>query len=204
MAEAGVQPRVVLVEDEPRLRATLARAVEQLGFACAAYGSAEAALKAWPAEVDRPLVVVADLNLPGMSGLDLLTRLRERVGPGRAAFIVLTGFGSLASAQRAIDLGVVAFLTKPSPLGDLEAALDRAWRRLETGPHRKRPGHGVDPPHAVMGGSDADAEQTLEALERRHILEVVARRGGNRRAAAEELGISVRKLYYRLAEYGQE
>ncbi|MEM6551812.1 MAG: response regulator [Planctomycetota bacterium] len=199
-----MNPRVVLVEDEPRLRNTLSRAVEQMGFGCEAFGSGEAALKAWPAVHDRPVIVVVDLNLPGMSGLELLAQIRERVEPNGAAFIVLTGFGDLAAAQYAIELDVVAFLTKPSPLGDFEAALDKAWRRLAIGPHEKRPAVGIPAIPDAASVTDPTVKQTLEEIERRHILDVVARQGGNRKAAAEELGISVRKLYYRLAEYGEE
>lgn len=204
MTEQDAQPPVVLVEDEPRLRKTLSRAIEQMGFVCEAHGSAESALKAWPPPEGPPCIVVTDLNLPHMAGLELLTKLRDQADAAQVAFVVLTGFGDLPAAQQAIDLNVVAFLTKPCPLGDLEAALDKAWRRIATGPHEKQ----TSLPEAEASDSqssvtDEAADLSLVELERRHILEAVTRHGGNRQAAAEELGISVRKLYYRLAEYGE-
>ena len=52
----------------------------------------------------------------------------------RSIICVMTGYGDLEAAQQAIRLGVADFLTKPCSLGDLEHALDRAWRRCITQP----------------------------------------------------------------------
>ena len=176
-------PKVLLVEDEPRLRDVIGEALRTWGFSCAATRSGEEAIR-W-CETDRPDVLLLDLNLPGRSGLETCQALRER-GIDAAA-IVLTGYGDLAAAQRAIELGVVAFLTKPFRLGELEQALARAWRRPE-------PILANEPPPAVR----------LDEVERRHILHVLDSHNGNRTAAAKQLGISRRTLQYRLAEYGRD
>ncbi len=69
-------------------------------------------------------IVLLDLNLPGMTGMDFFRKLRDRWPITQV--IILTGFGDLESAREAIRLDVVDFLTKPCHLGELEQALDRA------------------------------------------------------------------------------
>lgn len=177
---------MLIVEDEPRLRELLLRAVRDMGFPPTATRTGEEALRVMEAKAHA--IVMLDLNLPGMGGLELLAILRQR-WPALQA-IILTGFGDLEAAKQAIHLDVVDFLTKPCPLGEIEAALDRARRRLA--PMEKA---------ALLPETAQAASGTMEDVEERHILAALARHQGNRSAAAAELGISVRKLYYRLAEY---
>jgi DNA-binding NtrC family response regulator len=183
-------PSLLIVEDEPRLRELLVRAVAQWNVGAHAVRTAEEALK--HLETHRADILLLDINLPGMSGLELLRTLRERGSKVQA--IVLTGFGDLEAAKLAIRLDVVDFLTKPFHLGDLEVAIDRARKRLM--PPRPELGEAGPPP--PFGDTP---EQTLEELERRHILAALERNRGNRTATAEELGISRRTLQYRIAEY---
>jgi DNA-binding NtrC family response regulator len=212
--------RVLIVEDEPRMRDMLARAVA--GMSCSAQGArhAEEALRQMADEARGPAeVVILDLNLPGMTGTELLPLLKQRWPATQV--IILTGFGDLDAARQAIRCDAVDFLTKPCHLGELEAALDRARRRLAPPPPsasapaaggRSYPGANpasAEASEAFERPDEAEACQErpllgagrLDALERHHILAVLARHAGNRAAAAAELGISVRTLYYRLAEY---
>lgn len=185
-------PRVLIVEDEPRMRELLLRAITGWGFEAAAARSGEEALRL--AADDPPHIAVLDLDLPGIGGLETFARLRERQPMLQG--IVLTGFGSLDAARQAIHLDVVEFLTKPVPLGDLEHALDRAIRRVVPAPPPVVPEEvASDPP---------PPGQTLAEVERHHILETLARNNGNRTATAAELGISRRTLYYKLGEYQRE
>jgi DNA-binding NtrC family response regulator len=188
-------PRVLIVEDEPRMRELLTRAVTGWGFDTTAARSGEEALRL--AADDPPHIVLLDLDLPGMNGLETFEKLREKLPDLQA--IVLTGFGSLDSARKAIHLDVVEFLTKPAPLGDLEHALDRAIRRLA-------PSLPQAPivPDLIAANEPPPPGQTLAEVERRHILETLARNSGNRTATATELGISRRTLYYKLAEYQKD
>jgi two-component system C4-dicarboxylate transport response regulator DctD len=204
---AAVAPRVLVVEDEARLRELLLRVLPGWGFEVAAARSAEEAMRL--AAADPPDVVLLDLNLPGEDGLAFFRRLRARWP--RVQAIVQTGFGSVASAQEAIRLEVVEFLTKPSSLGDLERALDRAMRRLSAGGHPPvLPSAAADPGGRganVTVPTDAPAGavgKTLDEVERQHILAALSRHRGNRTATAAELGISRRTLYYKLEEYQKE
>jgi DNA-binding NtrC family response regulator len=212
----NVARHVLLVEDEPRLRDMLLRAVTDMGFEPHGAASAESALRAME---ERPFeVVVLDLTLPGMNGMELFERLRAR--DPALQVIVLTGFGDMGAAQRAIHLDAVEFLTKPCPLGDLEAALERARARRQKLASQDAPSSAVMSPRlealasavaaaapapaTALPASHSDEQQSLEAVERRHILSVLEKNGGNRTATAAELGISLRKLYYRLGQYQRE
>jgi len=190
--------RVLIVDDEPRMRDMLSRAVAEMGFDAAASGSAESALRAL--EQNPADIVLLDLNLPGMGGMDFFHLLRKKWA--QTQVIILTGFGDLTAAQQAIRLEAVDFLAKPCPLGQLEQALERArQRRAAVAPPIVLP----DPPEeaAPIPAAPQDSE-LLEDVERNHILAALERHGGNRAAAAAELGISLRKLYYRLEKYQRE
>ncbi|HEX2973690.1 MAG TPA: response regulator [Tepidisphaeraceae bacterium] len=119
--------RVLIVEDEPRMRELLLRAVGSWGWEVSAARTGEEALRAMEAEARQ--IVLLDLNLPGMGGLDCLEQMRRQWAETQV--VILTGFGDLEAARRAIHLDVVEFLTKPCHLGELEQAMDRARRRLE-------------------------------------------------------------------------
>ncbi len=187
--------RVLIVEDEQRLRDVLTRGIESLGCEALGAGSGEEALKL----IDRhePPIAILDLNLPGMSGMDLFARIREHKPDTHV--IILTGFGDLDAARQAIRLDVVDFLTKPCHLGDLEVALSRARQRMML--VEPPPIDPPDDPPAAETSTDIDYPAKLADIERRTILDALARHDGNRKTTAEELGISVRTLYYRLKEY---
>src|SRR2546428_7792250 len=110
--------RVLIVEDESRLRDMLVRAVTDMGFAASGAASAEAALRHL---ADKPAdIAVLDLNLPGMGGMELFARLRQQ-NPA-VQVIILPGFGDLEAAQQAIHFRAVGFLTTPCALWDLAGA----------------------------------------------------------------------------------
>jgi DNA-binding NtrC family response regulator len=147
-----------------------------------------------------------------MGGLEFLEQVRQRWPSTQA--VILTGFGDLEAARQAIRLNVVDFLTKPCPLGELEVALDRARnRRLQavsadgSWSRSAARADAVDEEAADERDEPAAAGGTtpsLEAMEQRHILAVLEKNHGNRTATAAELGISLRKLYYRLGQYQKQ
>lgn len=187
------QTRVLVVEDEPRLRDVLASGISEMDFETTTARSGEDAVRVM--ETGPHDIVLLDLNLPGMDGLETLDIIRDR-WPG-VAVIILTGFGDLEAAQTAIRMDVVDFLTKPASLGDLEKALDRARHVCSV---TSQP----DEPVADLkdqSPTTTDAPRTIQEVERKQILEALERNKGNRAKTAAELDISVRTLYYRLAEY---
>jgi len=204
--EDDTSPRVLIVEDEPRLREMLLHALPDMGFTGSGAKSGEEGLKVME---QRPhQIIVLDLNLPGMSGLEFFAQVRERWPSTQV--VILTGYGDLETAKKAIQLDVADFLTKPTPLGDLEAALERARRRFREPPKAKPALDRIEEaeedvePIAPPPGAEERGAATLREIERDHILAALRRNNGNRNATAEELGISVRTLYYRLNEYQKE
>jgi DNA-binding NtrC family response regulator len=203
---SSIGRRVLVVEDESRLRDMLNRAVRDMGFEILTVGSAESGLRILE---EKPIdIAIVDLNLPGMGGLEFLEVIHKRwpdIQP-----IILTGFGDLPSAKKAMHMDAVDFLTKPCALGDLEVALERARQRRaaklpqmpvlpDPPPEDREPR--MPPPQPVQSGAEA---MTLEEMEKRHILATLEKNHGNRTLTAQELGISLRKLYYRLGQYQRE
>ncbi len=216
-------PTVLLVDDEARLRDVLVRSIQSLGHTVRGAGTAEEALRMMKQSASD--VAIVDLNLPGMSGMDLFAELRRKHPATQV--IILTGFGDLDTAQQAIRLDAVDFLTKPCHLGELELALDRAARRRHDPDTKPDPRLDHPEPHPpfpqkptdfVRGSPPAPERnpqspqtpsvgppptdgKTLEDLEREAILDALRRHDGHRRAAAAELRISLRKLYYCISRY---
>jgi DNA-binding NtrC family response regulator len=187
--------RVLIVEDEARLRDMLVRAVTDMDFGATGVASAEAALRHFADQAVE--IAILDLNLPGMSGMQLFSRVRKQ--HPQTQVIVLTGFGDLDAAKAAIHLDAVDFLTKPCALGDLEVSLDRARARLA-----KTTVVVQSPEQPAPAADPTNADNSMEMVERNHILAVLEKNHGNRAATAAELGISLRKLYYRLEQYQQQ
>jgi two-component system response regulator RegA len=186
--------KVLVVDDEGRLRDVLTRAIASWGFQVSGARSGEEALRLM--QSSKFDVSILDLNLPGVSGIELFEKLRA-VNPEQQV-IVLTGFGNLEAARATIRLDVVDFLEKPCPLGELEKSLHRATQRLV----RPMPQHLV--PAEKEPEADDEPVQTLEDVEREHIISALRRNDGNRTATALELGISRRTLQYKLSEYHRQ
>ena len=194
-------PHVLIVEDEQRMRDLLLRSLTNWGFEASAARSAEEAMRS--VDQSPPDIVLLDLNLPGMDGLQFFQALRQKQPEVQG--IVLTGFASIEAAKQAVHMDMVEFLTKPCHLGEVEQALDRAMRRIAP----PEPPIVPDPSFAEAGDNftpreDDGTPRTLEEVEREHILSTLQRQGGNRTATATELGISRRTLYYKLTEYQKQ
>lgn len=110
---------VLLIDDDVDVLRAIGNVFEQAGYEVARELEAEAGLAAY--DRLRPEVVLLDLNLPGMSGLEALARFKER----NAAVIVLTGHAEVSTAVQAMQLGAENFLTKPVDLPHLLAAAAR-------------------------------------------------------------------------------
>jgi DNA-binding NtrC family response regulator len=200
----SVAQRILIVEDERRLHEMLVAYLTEMGLEPAGAASAETALRLL--EQQPFAIAIVDLNLPGMGGMDFCQRVRQR-WPS-IQLIILTGFGDLEMAKRAIRLDVVDFLTKPCGMDNLEAALGRArlrWldRWLATADHRSLSPPPPEPHAESVQSSSTPLPVSIDDMERQLILAAVERHNGSREAAAAELGISVRKLYYRLRQYQQ-
>ena len=128
--------KVVVIEDEELVRRGIVMAVDWASVDCEVVGEAsngEAGLE----EIRRlrPDIVVTDIRMPRMDGLEMLRRLREE-GCG-VSVILLTAYSDFSYAQAALKLGAVDYLLKPFHDGELEAAVQRI---AERGRVRTKPG----------------------------------------------------------------
>ncbi len=177
----------LIVEDEPRFRAFLAEVVHGLDMDAATAATASEARRL--VRSGAPDLLLLDLNLPVVEGMTFLEEVRAALPS--VPVVIITGFGDLDAAKRAIRLGVSDFLTKPCDLGQLEDAIARARTRA------------VEPARREMAAETKTEPTTpsLAEVEREAILQALSRSRGNRSDAARKLGISRRALYDKISEY---
>ncbi|HXA66881.1 MAG TPA: sigma-54 dependent transcriptional regulator [Bryobacteraceae bacterium] len=111
---------VLVVDDEEKLRRVVELQLKTAGFEVEQAGSAEEALKL----TDGADVILTDLRLPGISGLELLAKLRRQ--DSHTPVIVMTAFGSIETAVDAMKAGAVDFLPKPFSLDHLMTVINKA------------------------------------------------------------------------------
>jgi two-component system KDP operon response regulator KdpE len=126
---AGDPPVVLIVEDELSIRRFLRPSLQGEGFAVAETGSGAEALAL--AASRHPAVILLDLGLPDLDGLEVLRRLREA---GSVPVIVLTARGRDEDKIAGLDAGADDYLTKPFSVGELLARIRVALR------HARKPG----------------------------------------------------------------
>jgi two-component system response regulator DesR len=136
--------RVLLAEDQAMVRGALA-ALLRLENDIEVVASCANGLLAWT-EAQRliPDVILADVEMPGLTGLELALRVRERALPSRV--VIVTTFARTGYLRRALDAGVAGYLLKDAPAQQLADAV----RRVHAG------GRVVDPQLAVEAWSEAD------------------------------------------------
>jgi DNA-binding NtrC family response regulator len=110
---------VLLIDDDADVLRSVGTYFERVGWEVARELDGEAGLSAY--DRLKPEVVILDLHLPGMDGMEVLARLRER----NAAVILLTGQGDVPTAVRAMQIGAENFLVKPMDMDHLVAAAAR-------------------------------------------------------------------------------
>jgi two-component system, response regulator RegA len=173
---------MLVVDDDDIFRGRLARSLRRRGFVVEEAADYEEALGLAAERVFE--LAVIDLRLPGHSGLELVRDLLAAQPDVRA--LMLTGYGSIATAIDATRLGAVNFIQKPADADDILAAFDR----------------GEKPPLSETE-IDYDAP-SLARAEWEHINRVLTDCGGNISEAARRLGIHRRTLQRKLKTYPPE
>jgi DNA-binding response OmpR family regulator len=102
---------ILIADDESNIRLTVRAALESDGYLVREASSGIEALDA--IRLQTPDLMVLDLNMPGLDGIGVLKQLTELAAQHRPRVIILTAFGSIATAVRATRLGAVDFLEKP-------------------------------------------------------------------------------------------
>ena len=173
--DVGERRTMLVVDDDEPFRSRLIRAFQDRGFETIGAANYEQAVAI--IEVETPELALIDLRLPGKSGLELVKVLKA-LDPA-TSIVVLTGYGSIATAVESVKLGAASYLTKPVDADQIVAAFD--------------------PDHQVTTVPTAVA-QPLARVEWEHIQRVIADCGGNLSQAARVLGIHRRSLQRKLAK----
>ncbi len=179
MRPGEAAPGVLVIDDDAPYRERLVRAFARHGFS--AHGAASASEALERARELRPGYAVIDLRLPDGSGLDLVRELKAL--DARVTLVVLTGYGSIATAVEAVRRGATHYLAKPADVDDILLAFAGA---------------------TLPAGEDAAREHQVPSLARaewEHIQRVLADCGGNISQAARLLRIQRRSLQRKLSKH---
>jgi len=175
-SDARIRPTILVVEDDDSFRRILVSAFEARGYEARGVADAETAMT--DARQDSPEMAVVDLRLGDRSGLDVVRELKA-IDPSTSV-VVLTGYGSIATALESIRLGAVHYLTKPTDPDRILAAFERG---LAARP-RDVP---IDTP-------------SLARVEWEHLHRVLTDCHGNVSEAARQLGMHRKSLQRKLAK----
>ncbi|MGZ5497846.1 MAG: sigma-54-dependent transcriptional regulator [Candidatus Aminicenantales bacterium] len=115
---------ILIVEDDPLVRKTLASQLAKKGFDVTAAETGEGGVTAFAESA--PDLVLLDVRLPDIDGLEVLRRIRER--NRRAVILVMTAFDDMKTTVEAIKLGAFEYLVKPLNMTELELAIDKAFQ----------------------------------------------------------------------------
>ena len=163
---------LLVVDDDAPFRDRLVRAMRDRGFEATGVGDHQSAVEA--ASGDSPELALVDLRLPGQSGLQVVRDLK-RLDPS-TVIVILTGYGSIATAVESIKLGAASYLTKPADADQIVAAFD-----------------GVQPPETAEIPS-------LARVEWEHTQRILTDCKGTVSQAARVLGVHRRSLQRKLAK----
>lgn len=169
---------VLIVDDDECLRATLVRAFQRRGWDALAASCRDEAIRL--AEESSPDLATIDLRMPGKSGLTVVRELRAL--DNTIFILVLTGFGSIATAMDAVKLGANHYMSKPADVDQILAAFESA-SSAEPVPENDIP------------------VPSLARVEWEHIQRILNDCAGNISQAAKKLGLHRRSLQRKLGKY---
>ncbi|MDX1947930.1 MAG: sigma-54 dependent transcriptional regulator [Pirellulaceae bacterium] len=162
---------LLVVDDDAELRETLVRRFELSGFAVRGAASSEEALDL--AQRRHFDVAVLDMMLPGISGLELLKKLKELYPESEV--ILLTGQGTIETAVEAMQSGAFHYLTKPFPLRDLETQIEKAFERGQLRKENERL-------RALLARSQPAADMIGQSPAMREVFRLIQRAGPSDKA----------------------
>jgi two-component system response regulator RegA len=171
--------KFLVVDDDVSFRTRLVKALSARGYAAQGAGTADEALDV--ARELKPDAAIVDLKMPGgKSGLELVPDLVSR-HPG-VQVVVLTGYGSIATAVEAVRKGAINYLSKPADTDQILAAFD------------------ADGEGANAAADPTEVTPSLARVEWEHIQRILSDCDGNISLAARRLGIHRRSLQRKLSK----
>jgi two-component system, OmpR family, response regulator ResD len=133
----GTRGSILVVDDEPTIADVVSRYLERAGYSARVASDGPGALRS--AGEERPDLVVLDLMLPGMDGLEVMRRLREFGEGPRVSVILLTAKGEHSDRIVGLRLGADDYVVKPFSPAELVARVDAVLRRIESPPELEEP-----------------------------------------------------------------
>jgi DNA-binding NtrC family response regulator len=158
------RPSVLLVDDDAAFRGVLASELSRMQFDVTSVSTGEEAIRM--AVELQPEVMLLDLRLPGVGGLDVLKSVRQH--NAETDVIMLTGHGTIDTAIEAVRLGAFDYIPKPCPLDELEVRIRRALERQSLRTRASLLERGLTPPdiRSELAGSSPQFTEMLELVER--------------------------------------
>src|SRR5690606_28034619 len=133
---------IFLCDDEPELVEDIAEFLRMEGYSCRSTSSPHEA-RNFIRSAQRPFVLLSDMRMPGITGLDLARTAAEGQGPARNFEVILfSAFSDMERAIEALKIGVLDFLMKPFDLDQLRLALQRALEQIEDRRRQSELGNG--------------------------------------------------------------
>lgn len=128
MNETGKEIRksVLVIDDDEEIRRLLRDVLNQSGYLVELAEDGDAGLDIFKEK--HPDIVVTDLSMPRMKGLDVLTMIRE--ASPETPVIILSGKGTFSDVQSALKIGAYDYIVKPVKINKLKLAVERAWEKL--------------------------------------------------------------------------
>ncbi len=157
-------PAVLVVDDDDAFRSVLAGELQRMGFKVTGVPSAADAIR--HVTEREPDIVLLDLRLPDMSGLDVLKSIREKCAASDV--IMLTGHGTIDTAIEAIRMGAFDYIAKPCPLDELDVRIRRALERQSLRRRASLLERGLTPPDlaAAFIGESPEFRRVLQLIDR--------------------------------------
>ncbi|SDC52117.1 Two-component response regulator, YesN/AraC family, consists of REC and AraC-type DNA-binding domains [Paenibacillus sp. UNCCL117] len=125
-----LKKKVVVIDDKPLIRQSIVQTIDWDKLHCEVVGQAEDGIEGKRVILEQqPDILITDIKMPGLSGLDLAEHLKE-IRPASKT-ILITGYQDFEYAQRAIRIGVMDFIVKPIRNAELQVAISSAVKELD-------------------------------------------------------------------------
>lgn len=166
--------KLLLIEDEPILRQGIIRIIERMGLPIEEIGEAENGLEGLRRLAElRPDIVVTDIRMPEMNGLDFIREAKEL--DEKLQFILVSGYEEFEFAKRGIQYGVADYLLKPVDPEELRGCLIRIMAKIEQ-----------DRRHSSLGDELQLLQQRSEESSRQRLLTKLIQQGGESTAFEQD------------------
>lgn len=143
--------RILIIDDEPGIRSSLAAVLEDEGYAVQSVADGEAGLSLLNADAFE--CVLLDVWLPGIDGMETLNRIQERVGVERPAVVMISGHGNIETALRATRMGAFDFIEKPLTIDKVLVVVKNAIEQRRLALELNRLGSGEQAAYPIVGDS---------------------------------------------------